>query len=178
MIKIASELRVNSFPSFLQCVFNQQHALKQTCPSRQGRYKTYFSCCCYNRLACLETFKINKTVSVHQRCPEIGTTVLIIVSYSTSSQALQKPSSSSSKWSLSSFLCDGEVTQVSLRPRGESSHILLPRPLKHQTSRLSQTERHIFRRCGDLSHLYLQISFRPFVQNSQGPPDPDRLPTD
>lgn len=55
-----------------------------------------------------------------------------------------KPMSRTCKWSLSSFLCDREVTQVSPHPRG-SPHNLLHRPLKQPTSRLSQTKRRIFR---------------------------------
>lgn len=84
-----------------------------------------------------------------------------------------EPLSRTSKWSLSSFLCDREVTQVLLHP-GESRHNLLPGPLKQQTSRLSQRERCIFRApeppswCyGDLSCLHLQMVLGLCVQTAK-----------
>lgn len=52
--------------------------------------------------------------------------------------------SRTSKWSLSSRLCDREVTHVSLHPR-ESPSNLYRRPLKQHTSRHSWTKRRIFR---------------------------------
>lgn len=50
-----------------------------------------------------------------------------------------KPSSSTGTSGLSSFLWDGEVTQVSLLSR-DSQHSLNHGPLKQQTSRLPQTK--------------------------------------